>query len=358
MKVLPSPPSLPARPQRPMQALLLGLLWVVACTASAATWRFGVIGDTPYTHLERELFPDMLTAMGKERLAFAIHAGDIKSGSSPCADAIYADRFQLFARAPFPLIYVPGDNEWTDCARTGAGGHDPQERLAHLRRIFFASPGALGQPSPEQASDKATPLVLSRQPGWPEHQRWQLGPVWFATLNIPGGNNHFSPEGRPRSEFALRGPAVLRWLRETFALARAAQAPGVVIVFQANPGFKHFAQGLAHSGYRELLVVLREETLNFAGEVLLIHGDTHRQRIDHPLLAAGSTAALPGVAHPPASPPRRFAQQARLTRFTRLETYGSPFMGWVTVSIDPTAPARRQPLFTFEAQPFPDAARR
>ena len=34
---------------------------------------------------------------------------------------------------------------------------------------------------------------------------------------------------------------------------------GVALALQANPGFKHFAQGLAHSGYRELLEQLREE---------------------------------------------------------------------------------------------------
>ena len=35
------------------------------------------------------------------------------------------------------MIYVPGDNEWTDCHRANNGGYDPLERLAFLRAMFY-----------------------------------------------------------------------------------------------------------------------------------------------------------------------------------------------------------------------------
>ena len=106
---------------------------------------------------------------------------------------------------------------------------------------------------------------------------------------------------------------------------------GIVLLFQANPGFKHFAQGLAHRGYREFLQSLYEETLNFSGQVVVVHGDTHMSRIDHPL---------------------RDAQGKKLPNFTRVETHGYPIMGWTRGIIDTNSPS----LFSFETHPWPAKA--
>ena len=51
----------------------------------------------------------------------------------------------------------------------------------------------------------------------------------------------------------------------------------------------------------------------FPGEVLLIHGDTHDYRLDQPLTDD---------------------RGAVLENFTRLETFGSPDIGWVRVVVD------------------------
>ena len=40
-----------------------------------------------------------------------------------------------------PLVYTPGDNEWTDCHRTSNGGYTPTERLDVIRTTFFPQPG-------------------------------------------------------------------------------------------------------------------------------------------------------------------------------------------------------------------------
>ena len=40
-----------------------------------------------------------------------------------------------------PLVYTPGDNEWTDCHRTNNGSYLPTERLAKLRELFYPAPG-------------------------------------------------------------------------------------------------------------------------------------------------------------------------------------------------------------------------
>lgn len=287
----------------------------------AAADHFALIGDTPYSDYERRELPRLLAAVGDTLPAFVIHAGDIKGGSSPCSNALFADRRTLFNDSPAPFILVPGDNEWSDCDRVSAGAYAQGERLRYLRTVFYPDAQSLGRRR----------IALERQPGWPEHQRWRHGGVLFATLNVPGGNNNFRRDGQPGAEAAGRMPRVLDWLAEAFALARAERLPGLVIVMQANPGFRHFAQGLPHAGYRTLIEALRRETLDFPGQVLLVHGDTHWQRVDQPLR------------HPETHAP--------LANFTRVETYGYPQLGWVEVRIDPAA-AR---LFAITAHPWPPA---
>ena len=49
------------------------------------------------------------------------HDGDIKNGSTVCSNEMFANRLELFNTFAHPLIYVPGDNEWTDCHRLNNG---------------------------------------------------------------------------------------------------------------------------------------------------------------------------------------------------------------------------------------------
>ncbi|HEX5804532.1 MAG TPA: metallophosphoesterase family protein [Azospira sp.] len=293
-------------------------------SAQAETWRFALIGDTPYSDYERRELPAMIEAIAAEHVDLIVHAGDFKHSKDACSDALFEDRRALFEASPVPFIYVPGDNEWSDCGRLSAGRFDPQERLRRLRDVFFAGEASLGQKR----------IALQRPAGdFREHRRWRLGPVLFASLNVPGGNNNYQLTGEASAEAIARMPQVLDWLRESFAIARRERLPGIVVVMQANPGLGFFASGLAVGGYRELLETLRAETLAFPGQVLLVHGDTHWQRIDQPL--------------------RDPASGRRLANFTRVETFGYPFMGWVKAFIDTGSPT----LFRFEAHGWPRPAR-
>ena len=301
-----------------MKAWLATLLIAASTFAHAEVWRFGLIGDVPYSDYERRELPRMLDSIADSEVAFVAHIGDFKHGKERCDDSVFADRYQLFNASRVPFVFVPGDNEWTDCERLNNGAYDQLERLNKLRSLFWKDNLSLGQKK----------LTLERQPGaYPEHARFRLGPVLFVTLNLPGGNNNFGMTNKASPEFLARNPVVLAWLKENFALARREKRAGIVLLFQADPGFKHFAQGLGHRGYREFLEMLKKETLSFPGDVLVVHGDTHISRIDHPL---------------------RRPQGKPLTRFTRVETFGYPLMGWTQVVIDPGA---RQ-LFSIEAHPW------
>ncbi|MER2517091.1 MAG: metallophosphoesterase family protein [Candidatus Accumulibacter phosphatis] len=308
-----------------MIGILLGTLGLLLASGlHAETWRFAVIGDAPYNSYEESQLPLMLDDIAAEHPQFIVHAGDFKSSSKPCSDALFRDRRTLFDASQVPLIYVPGDNEWTDCRRLTAGGFDPLERLQKLRELFFATPRSLGRQA----------LAVEQQPGaYPEQLRWRLGPVLFVSLNVPGSNNNFGHRKTPGPEYLARNPAVIEWLEQGFATARREKAAGLVIVMQANPGFKHAVAGLPHSGYRQVLETLRRETLAFPGQVLLIHGDTHWQRIDKPLRETKASTNN-----------SKEADKQPIANFTRLETFGYPLLGWVKVIVDSENPQ----LFRFE----------
>lgn len=285
--------------------------------ARGERFAFGVLGDAPYNDWQRAQMPALIAEMNIDDLAFVIHVGDFKHGDAPCSDAVYRDRHELFDSLHHAFVLTPGDNDWSDCARAAAGGYQPEERLARLRAMFFAGGASLGQ----------TPMALARQsPHYPENQRWQRGRVLFMTLNVPGGNNHIGDPRKPSPEYADRKRANLAWLAAGFAAARTQRLAAVVIAMQANPKFMRKPAGLANPGYEELIEHVHRETLDFSGRVLWVHGDSHLMRIDTPLLDAG----------------------VPLTRLTRLETYGSPFLGWIRVRVDDDTPE----VFRFEPQPY------
>lgn len=295
---------------------LLLLLW--SALAGAETWRFAIVGDTPYSDYERQQFPWMLEAISDANVDLVAHIGDIKGGRDRCDDSLFEDRKALFNASRVPFVYVVGDNEWTDCERVSNGSYNPLERLAKLRSLFWSSGHSLGQRQ----------IGLEQQPNYPEHARFHLGPVLFVTLNVPGPDNNWGMTETPRPEFLARNPALLAWVKEGFALARQEKLAGIVFLMQANPDFKHFAEGLPHRGFRSLLETLRSETPDFPGPVLLVHGDTHHHQINRPL---------------------RDSQGETIENFTRVESYGYPFMGWVKVYIDTNSPG----LFRFESHPWP-----
>lgn len=290
---------------------------LLALPAHAETLSFGLFGDTPYNQWQRDTLPDLITEMDGENLAFVMHDGDIKSGSSVCSDEALKDILAVFQTSATPLVYVPGDNEWTDCHRKSNGGYDPLERLGKLREWFFSDDMALGR----------RPLKLQRQSRDPafakyrENVRWEAGGVLFVGLNVPGSDNNFNGtrrSGGPVAEFIERGAANKAWLAQAFALARGRKLAGILIAIQGNPGFHAANAGNPSPGYRDFLTQLREETQAFAGQVVLVHGDTHQHRIDQPLDDPDMKEAV--------------------KNFTRVETIGSPFFGWVRGTADAADP--------------------
>jgi hypothetical protein len=282
---------------------------------------FALIGDMPYGDAEVGPMRQIIEEIGSDdSIAFVVHDGDIKSGSEECDDARLMARRADFDASRHPFVLVPGDNEWTDCHRPNNGRYDPEERLGKLRELFFAGDESLGRRR----------IKLTRQgdlqpqfAAWRENVRWEFEGTLMVGLNIPGSNNNWKPRGDNR-EFHARLAANTAWIDAAFAHAREARLRAVMLVMQANPDFegdeakKRAARPGFRDGYAEFKAQLARQAREFGKPVVVVHGDTHAYRIDRPLKDAAGSA---------------------VDNVTRLETFGSPGLGWVKVGIDAADPA-------------------
>jgi hypothetical protein len=319
-----------------LTAALLALSQISCTTIGASsnqTYSFGLWGDMPYSKAgDKPKLPAVLKSINQSDIAFSIYDGDIKDGSSICSDDIYIDALEMFGNMVKPVVYIPGDNEWTDCHRLNNGGYDNLERLSHLRKVMFPSLNSLGQ--------KQMPLEHQGALGqkYVENVIFSHGAVVFSGLNVPGSNNNLVLNPKDCSnksardakqcdddnaEFLERDAANEKWLTRTFETARKQSAKGVVLVIQADPGFDlpetediDESKAAGVSGYKNFIDQVIKHTEQFSGQVLLVHGDTHFFKIDKPL----------------------YSPTKLLTNLTRLQTFGSPHLHWVKVTVDASLP--------------------
>src|SRR3954464_1813058 len=102
--------------------------------AQSKALSFALWGDMPYAKAKDEpKIPALIASMNASDIAFSIYDGDIKDGSSKCTDDVFDAAIKMFDQFKKPVVYIPGDNEWTDCHRTNNGGYDNLERLDHVR---------------------------------------------------------------------------------------------------------------------------------------------------------------------------------------------------------------------------------
>jgi hypothetical protein len=304
------------------------------------SYTIGLFGDMPYNAQGKADYPFLVQDINRSNVAFSTFDGDLKAGGDgPCSDSLYTTAIAGFNSLERPLVWVPGDNDWTDCwGRYGPGTapfSDPIERLNHERQLFTSTSQSLGRRT----------LTLTRQSSeggkysiYSENVRWSYGPVVYLGLNVQGSNDNYPYHDtdpfprtdaeiqRQQSEEIARKAADLHWLDEGFQYAKRVHAKGVLIVWQADPNFnneQHLTNPHDGDAFPDYVNALRTETLAFPGQVVLVHGDSHYFKVDKPLtLPSGKV----------------------LGNFTRVETFGAASTDWVQATIDP----KSRNLFTFE----------
>lgn len=282
------------RAHLPRTLAATALLCLGATVAAAEPFTVVALGDTAYGKPE-EVYPAyeaLIGAINARRPELVIHVGDTKSGSTPCSDTILGDQLAFLNRFEAPLLYSPGDNEWTDCHREKSGRFDPLERLAFIRASYFSDP---------TRSFGMNPIALSSQAaaGYPENARAMMNGVMFVTAHVVGSNNNFEIRDKAAvDEFFARDAANIAWLKDSFAAAKAEGAGALVLGQQADMfEFDWAAEGdetwLRHSGFRDYGETLIAEAAAFGKPVLLVYGDSHVFRAARPFpMTAPNVLAL------------------------------------------------------------------
>jgi len=246
-----------------------------------------------------------------------IHVGDIHSGKQYCTDRYDREVAALWTQFEDPLIYTPGDNEWSDCHKKAQGGGaynpvtgtvdyvldaagqrvdyaggDPIANLNLIRSIFFAHPGrTLGGGKKRLLSqavffDRRHPT--DRQ--YVENVMWVQSDVLFVSINLPGGSNNDedvwygapSESAAQTEERATRTGADLRWLDAAFTFARLTRLRGMAIIAQADMWDPE--KGAEHqTGYEPFVRKVAEGSIAFAAPVLMLNGDSHVYLSHNPL---------------------------------------------------------------------------
>jgi hypothetical protein len=296
-----------------VRALLATALAVcsTAAFAQGVAFSFAVFGDTPYNAFEAAAVARLLHETDRAGMAFVVHVGDLKAAAEPCSDRLFRERRELLDASPRPLVYVPGDNEWTDCHRASAGGYHPRERLDALRALFFRDDESLGRHRLRLVRQSDDPRFRAYR----ENARWIASNVVFATFNVPGSNNNLGRNALMDAEHAERMTACFAWLAQAIELAREPAIRGLVLLAHGDPRFHRPSDST--DGYTGWRYALRAHASTLDKPVLYIHGDGHRYRVDQPL--------------------RDLLTHDRVAGFTRVEVFGSPSVAWVRVNVDPDA---------------------
>ncbi len=313
----PTPAPVPPVPPAPQTKL------------TAAIYGDAPYGTTPTDTSETQATPAFIDKVNADpAVSLVVHVGDIHSGKEYCTAAYDQQIADLWKAFEDPLVYTPGDNEWTDCHKSAEGGGsytagppakityvtdpdgnpvdyaggDPVANLDLVRRKFFPVAGQtlgrhpLAVTSQAQAFDPAHPEDRE----YIENVRWEQAGVLFVTVDLPGGSNNDTDPwyGAPAmsatqsGEVAARTAADLRWLKAAFAQAKGDDVKGVVVNWQADVWDVDGKSASHLSQYDQFVDALADGTTAFGKPVLLLNGDSHVYKSDNPLAASDPLNSL------------------------------------------------------------------
>jgi len=343
---------------------------------SANELAIAVYGDAPYgtapdDTAEFEASPAFIDSINRDpKVDLVVQVGDIHSGKQYCTEDYDQSIYDLWKRFKDPLVYTPGDNEWTDCHKAAEGGGtfnqttqqidyvvdssgnfvdyakgDPIANLDLVRSIFFANPGTTLGGRKKQVLSQAIDFDTAHPSDgkYLENVMWEQSKVVFVTINLPGGSNNdmdvwygapteTSAQTQERNE---RTGADLRWLDAAFERANADGAEAVVIIAQADMWDPE--KGAAHqAGYEPYIEEIDSLATEFGNPVLMFNGDSHVYQSGNPMSPSDPNYSI----HPGHDVPN----------FHRIVVHGSTFpLEWLRLTVKPGVNA---PAGSFAFGPF------
>ncbi|HEX2735841.1 MAG TPA: hypothetical protein VHM70_29780 [Polyangiaceae bacterium] len=295
---------------------------------TAAVYGDAPYGTSPTDTAQFDATPAFINAVNADSaVSLVLHVGDIHSGKQYCTEAYDRGVFQLWQSFADPLVYTPGDNEWTDCHKSAEGGGaynaatgsikyvldangnpvdyaqgNPKANLELVRTIFFSRPGFSlgGHPKHVLSQAQCYDTSFPADAKFVENVMWRQAGVLFVTLNVPGGSNndtdiwYGSPtlSAEQSQEIAERTAADLRWLDVAFERASHGNSTkGVVLILQADMWDPE--KGAAHqAAYEPYVQSIAAKTLAYGKPVLMFNGDSHVYQSSNPLSSSDPLAYM------------------------------------------------------------------
>lgn len=283
--------------------LLIGLFLKASVCLAAEEFSIGIIGSATKTPHDDSALRQAISETDDENLAFVVVNG-IKSAQETCSDNVYLNRKNLFNAAKNGLVVSLAASDWTDC-KTIAGKSSAIERLSRLRELFFADDFSFGASKIPLARQSAAAKFRS----YAENARWELGPVLFATINLPSDNNHYLSAGGRNSEFEDRSVANLNWLQRVVGHATIRKLDAVVLFCDHDP-LTPAQSNKQRDGFAEIREDIVRVAARFSGRILMVHSG--------PMPTTGSPAGISWQGN--------------------LGTLAVP-TGWLRLKISPNSPA-------------------
>ncbi len=209
---------------------------------------FSVMGDVPYTAADDPTLQAQIVAHNLlSPSSFMVHVGDIKSGSTPCDQAVYLKVAGFLHALTVPTFIIPGDNEWNDCADPDTAWGCWTASFGRFESFWPTAPAAAHQAARD------------------ENFAWVERGVLFVGINLVGGRVHDA------AEWAARLADDASWIEAQLAL-HGTSAYAMVLFAHAEPTANHAA----------FMTRYRAAAGAWGKPVLHLMGDGHVWRMDRP----------------------------------------------------------------------------
>ena len=208
---------------------------------------FYAMGDTPYAIEDHTLLIAQLHNLPINDALFAIHLGDIKTGSSKCEEPAYYRVAEYLRTSQLPMFIIAGDNEWNDCKNPKMAWGFWSKYFMHFDLHWKNS------------------FSITRHPNREELFAFLYNGVLFIGVTVVGGKVH------DRLEWSQRHADCSKWINSHLEKYNG-QFQRLVIFGHATPTSKH----------DDFFNTLDKSADRIGKPVLYIHGDGHRWIQDYP----------------------------------------------------------------------------
>ena len=304
-----------ARRMLALAALCIAVLGIVAGIAQGSnranssksnehggSYTIGLFGDMPYNALGKAQYPELLADINAQHVAFSVFDGDLKAGGDgPCSRQPLHDGARGLQHARAPARLAAGRQRLDRLLGPLRPGHtpysDPLERLDHERQLFTSTIRAsarrrstLTRESSEGGRTRSTRRTSAGRSARSSTSASTCR-ARTTTTRTPGVDGETAPNARDRAPAGRGGgaqggrpPLARRGLRLREADRRQGRdgrlAGRSELQQRAAP-----ADTRSYDAFPDYVDALRADTLAFAGQVVLVHGDSHYFKVDKPINA-------------------------------------------------------------------------